>query len=321
MRFLDWFKPPTLPDAETRALVEQAVTAVDPMLRTVSGYERKLVPAVKHAHAYCADIAGRIPGPYEISRNAFAVDPLVHALFASADDIEQMLARSQCVRDHLVGAAAPISGECCALLGMRHREKAGFGAHLAGEMVRFDEPQITLYFTDHTLAAPSPGLPQARLHLRGAMFDSLLTSVATHVAEVREERSGLHQEHAIEAARLRASAGPEAHTRRLAELQERLRATTDALQPAKLIETLADCLLHPEPYLRLDPVTVSVDRAGVITGATTGGGAPVGTDTLHFAELTSRDKRRWVVILARIEREEACRAVERFEEARRYIVI
>lgn len=319
MGIIDWFKPAAAPDAATRVLVERAVSAVDPMLRTVSGYGQRLAPAARSASDYCADIAERIPGPFEISRSAFAADPLVHALFASADDIEQMLARSQCVREHLVGAAAPMAGACCALLGMRHREKAGFGARLVGEMVSFDSPQRTLYFSDHTLAEPAPNLAQARLHLTDVMFDSLLSSVAAHVADVRAEHSGLHQERAMEAARLRANPGPEAHTRRLQELQERLHATGDALQPVKLIETLVDCLTRPEPYLRLDPVTVSVDRNGVITG--TDATPDAGGDTLHFAELTSRDQRRWVVMLALIEREEAHRAVERFDDARRYIVI
>lgn len=319
MGFLDWIKPAAAPDAATRALVEKAVGAVDPMLRTVSGYENRLAPAIRSARDYCAGIALRIPGPVAISRSAFAADPLVHALFASADDIEQMLARSQCVREHLVGATAPMTGACCALLGMRHHEKAGFGARLAGDIVHYDEPQKMLYFSDHTLAEPAPDLAQARQGLAGAMFDSLLSSVAAHVADVRAEHSGLYHEQAMEAARLRANPGPAAHTRRLAELQERLHATGDALQPAKLLETLIDCLNRPEPYLHLDPVTVAVDRAGIIVGS--GSAATGGGETLDFAELTSRDKRRWVVMLALIEREEACRAVERFEEARRYIVI
>lgn len=319
MGLLDWLKPPPPENAEIGGLIERAVAALDPMLRTVPGYRRKLAPAVGNAREYCAAIAGRIPGPVEISRGAFAGDPLVHALFASADDIDRMLARSQCVREHLVGATAPMTGQCCALLGMRHREKSGFGARLTGDTVQFDEAQHTLYFTDHTLAEPSPDVAQARLRLADVMFASLVNSLAVHVAEVREEHRGLHAEHAVAAASLRANPGPEGHTRRLADLQKRLRASGDALRPDKLIDTLADCLQHPEPYLRLDPVTVAVDRAGVIVGA---GETPNGAaDTLHFVELTSRDKRRWVVMLAWIARAEACAAVERFDAARRYIVI
>jgi hypothetical protein len=319
MGLLDWLKPPPPEDAELNGVVDRVVARLDPMLRSVADYRRRLAPAVTSARAYCAAIAAQIPGPIEISRPAFASNPLVHALFASADDIERMLARSDCVREHLVGATPAMGDRCCALLGMRHREKAGFGAQLAGDLVHYDTPQTTLYFTDHTLAEPSPGLQQARLRLTDVMFDSLVESLATHVAAVREEHQGLHTEQAIETARQRAGHGPEDHMRRLADLEARLRATGDALQPAQLIDTLVDCLQHPEPYLRLDPVTVAVDRSGVIVGA--GDAAHSAGDILNFVELTSRDKRRWVVMLAYIERAEACAAVERFEAARRHIVI
>lgn len=316
MGLFDWLKPPPPLDPPTRQGVERAVTVVEPLIRQVGGYERKLAPAVRRALDYCHDIAGRIPGPYEISRAAFAADPMVHALFGSADDIETMLARSQCVRDHLVEVSLG-DGQCCALLGMRHREKSGFGVELTDGIVRTDAPQKTLYFTDHTLAEPSPDPEVARERLRLALFDGLLKGFAAHVADVRAEHAGLYQQQAIESARARGQGGPESHTRRLDELRARLQAKADALQPGELLNALAVSLADPEPYLRLDPVAVSVDRAGVITGP---GRADAG-DTLHFTELTSRDQRRWVVILARIEREEARRALDRIEAARRYIVI
>lgn len=316
MGLLDWLKPPPPIDAATQALIERAVTTVDPLIRQVGGYARKLLPAVQTAIAYCDDIAARIPGPFEISRAAFAADPMVHALFGSADDIEEMLARSQCVREHLLELTLA-TGQCCALLGMRHREKSGFGAELTGDMVRMDVPQKTLYFSDHTLAEPSPDLVTARQRLTALLYDGLLKGFAAHVAEVRVERDGLHREQAIANACVRSGNDAENCTRRLETLRAQLRTTSDALQPAQLLDTLVKALADPTPYLRLDPVSISVDRAGVITGM---GHADTG-ETLHFAELTSRDKRRWVVILAHIERDEARRALERFHTARRYIVI
>ncbi|MCX8087603.1 MAG: hypothetical protein N3C63_12005 [Rhodocyclaceae bacterium] len=316
MGLLDWLRPAPPLDADTQAGIERAVATVDPLLRQVSGYQEKLAPAVRHALDYCADLAQRIPGPFEISRAAFATDPLVHALFASADDIETMLATSRCVRERLVEMSLG-SGECCALLGMRYHEKAGFGARLAGEIVRFDEPQRALYFTDHTLAEPSPDPEAARARLKIAMFDGLLKGFAAHLEDVRAEQRQLAQEQAIEQALVRSrGVDPESHTRRLDELRARLSATASALQPEGLLEALADCLLHPEPHLRLEPIEVCVDRNGILTSAESEAG-----DRLRFMELTGRDPRRWVVILARIRHEEARRALERIEAARRYIVI
>lgn len=316
MGLFDWFKSPPPLDDETRLMVERAVAAIDPMIRQLPDYQRKLAAPVRHALDYCADIAARIPGPYEISRAAFASDPMVHALFGSAENIETMLATSQCTREHLQEMSLG-SGQCCALLGMRHREKAGFGTSMSGDVLRRDEAQTALYFTDHTLSEPSPDEAIVRNRLRLAMFDSLLKSLAGQLDLLRTEQIALNKEHAIESAWARSRQGknPEVHSRRLEELNQRLQAVADKLQAAQLLDTLINCLAAPESYLRLTPLAVSVDRTGVITDRSNGG------DPLHFAELSSRDKRRWVVILARIERDEARRAQDRFESARRHIVI
>jgi hypothetical protein len=116
---------------------------------------------------------------------------------------------------------------------------------------------------------------------------------------------------------LRARRLSEDHTRRLETLSERLHASRDAMQPERLREALIDTLSCPEPHLSLAPVSVTVDRFGIIAGPDSGQGG----DTLHFMELAARDKRRWVVMLAIINRDEVREALERLETARRYIVI
>jgi hypothetical protein len=316
MGFFDWLKPAPPLNAATVARIEHAIATVDPLIRQVGSYEQALAPAVEHAIDYCNDIAARIPGPFEISRAAFAADPMVHALFGSADDIETMLSHSQCVRDHMTELTVT-SGQCCALLGMRHREKAGFGVEMTGDIVRTDVPQKTLYFTDHTLAEPGPDITTTRARLRDLLFDGLLKGFAAQVASLREEQGRLYREQSIAHACVRSGNDPETHTRRLETIEGQLRTSAEALQPEHLLATLAAALTHPEAQLRLDPVSISVDRCGVITGV----GAAGEGDTLHFAELSGRDQRRWVVIIARIERDEARRALEHSEAAQRYIVI
>ncbi len=316
MTLLDWLRPAPPLDAATQRLVARTVAAVDPLIGQVGGHERKLAPAVRQAFDYCAGIAELIPGPIEISRGAFATDPLVHALFGSADAIETMLATSQCVREHLPAMTLD-GGRCCALLGMRPHEKHGFGTALAGEIVRTDVPQKTLYFTDHTLAEPSPDADTARARLGEVLFDGLLKGFASHVADVRATHADLHKEEAVARAKARAAGDPETHTRRLEKLRAELSATADALRPERLLDTLVKALSDPAPYLRLEPMRIAVDRTGVITEAATAGDS----DVLEFAVLSGRDQRRWVVILALINRDDARQALERFESARRYIVI
>lgn len=316
MGLFDWLKPAPPLDVAMQKRIEHAVTAVDPLIRQLGGHERILAPAVEQAWHYCERLALAIPGPFAISRAAFANDPLIHALFGSADDIEIMLATSQCVRDYLTSTDV-VSEQCCVLLGMRPKIIAGFGTRIAGDVIRHDEPQKTLSFADHTLAEPGPDLDAAHDRLAQAMFDGLLKSFVAHVDEVRAERQDLHDAAAIARAQARAS-GPESHTRRLADLEERLRATADTLQPENLIRTLAAHLATPEASLSLQPVQLWVDRFGIIAE---GEDEREHADALRFVELQTRDQRRWVVMVVRIEREEARTAIERFDERRRYIVI
>ena len=97
MGLLDWLKPAAPLDHATQALVNRAVDTVEPLLKARRA-GHKLAPPVRHAFDYCERLAQAIPGPIPITRSAFASEPLVHALFGSADDIGKMLARSQCVR-------------------------------------------------------------------------------------------------------------------------------------------------------------------------------------------------------------------------------
>lgn len=317
MRLFDWFKRATEPDAATLARIEQAVLAVDPLIRHVGGYERRLTPAVRHAWDYCERVAFAVPGPFAIGRAAFTTDPLVHALFGSADDIQTMLATSQCVREHLDELTASGQEHCYAVLGMRVQIAAGFGARMAGEVLQRDEPRKTLSFTDHTLTEPSRDIDGVHEHLAATMFAGLLKGFADHVNEARAERQGLHDAALIERARTRGS-GPESHTRRLAELQERLSASGDALQPRLLLAALADHLAAPEASLGFKPMRLWVDRCGVIAEDPD---ERARADALRFVELKTRDQRRWVVIVVKIERAEARAAIEHFEARRRYIVI
>lgn len=314
MGLFDWLKPKSEIDAPLRAKIDQAILTIDPLIKQVADYERRLAPAVRNALAYCRDIAARIPGPVMISRANFASDPLVHALFASADAIDQMFATSQCVRENFSRMALS-TGQCCALLGMRLNVKQEFGAELSGEIVRADVPQRVLYFTDHTLAEPAPDESTARQRLIEAFYDSLIKTIAEHVNALRKEKLGLDQEKAIASAQLRSCKDAAAQIRRLEGLQQLLAATHDALQPDRLLETLATQLTAPENLLKISPIAFRVDHNGVIREGE-GEGFMV-----HFAQLDTRDRRRWVVLLAYLDHADVRRALERFAQARHFLVI
>lgn len=309
----DFLKPTPPLERSIQQALERVAGTVDPLLRQASGFEKHLARPVEHALGYCDGLVSALPGPVDINRQAFANDPLVHTLFATADDIDQMLGRSQAVRDFLAEPCSWESDHFYAMFAARRQQKRQLGMEQQGDVIRSDVPQTVLYFSGQTLIEPSCQLETTLHGLRCKAFESLLHTFRAHVDTLRHEREGLRSDASIERAHLTILRGAtggheyEVGTRHLAELDRQLRQNNEALMPDHLITALAEYLQAPEPALHLTPVTITVDRLGVVRDDSTD---DINVHTLNFPELTARDRRLHLAMLARIRRDEALEAVE-----------
>mgnify|MGYP001765840773 CR=1 FL=1 len=320
----DFLKPPPPPDPAVLKALDRVAEMVDPLLKVTPGFERHLADPVRHALGYCDGLVGALPGPIDINRQAFSTDPLVHALFATADDIGQMLGRSQAVRDFLAEPRCWESDHFYAMLAARRQQKKQLGMAQQGDLIRNDVPQLVLYFSGHTLIEPSCQLEESLHGLRCKAFESLLHTFRSHVQVLRNERDGLRADISVERAHLttfKSALGNheiEVGTRHLAELDGKLRQHAEELMPEHLIASLADYLQAPEPALRLSPVTITVDRLGVVRDEADDSNA----HTLNFPELTARDRRLHLATLVRVSRDEAMEAVEAVrDQQQRFLLI
>ena len=309
----DFLKPtPPLSPAVEKALLLVG-ELVSPQLKSASGFEQKLAGPIEYALGYCDGLISALPGPIDVNRRSFSNDPLVHALFATAHDIDQMLGRSQAVRDYLAEPACWESEYFYALFAARRMQKKQLGMSVQGSVVQSDVPQIVIYFSDQTLIQPNCSLETTLQHLRANALDSLLKTFHDHVEALRAEREGLRADLSVERAHLTVLRGKTpgnehaVHTRHLEELDQRLRQSAESLMPDQLVEALAEFLHAPESSLALTPVTITVDRLGIVSD---NGSDDANVHTLDFPELSARDKRHYLVILARISRDEALEAVE-----------
>ena len=309
----DFLKPsPPLSPAVEKALLRVG-ELISPQLKSVSGFEHKLAGPIEYALGYCDGLISAVPGPIDVNRRSFSNDPLIHALFATASDIDQMLGRSQAVRDYLAEPACWENDHFYALFAARRMQKKQLGMSVQGSVVQSDVPQVVIYFSDHTLIQPNCSLDNTLQHLRINALDSLLTTFHDHVEALRAEREGLRADLSVERAHLTVLRGKTpgreqaVHTRHLEELDQRLRQSAESLMPDQLVDALAEFLHAPEKTLALTPVTITVDRLGIVSDH---GSDDTNVHTLDFPELSARDKRHYLVILARISRDEALEAVE-----------
>lgn len=321
----DFLKPtPPLSPLLTEAL-SRVSKLVDPLLKSTGGFERKLSAPLEYAIGYCDGLVAALPGPIDLSRHAFSTDPLVHALFATADDIDQMLGRSQAVRDYLSEPCSWENDYFYALFAARRQQKRQLGMAVEGEVLHSDVPQVVIYFSNQTLIEPSCTLEITQERLRTLALDSLLTSFHDHVESLRSERDGMRADLSVERAHLTVLRGKtegkeyEIRSRHIAELDTHLRASAESILPEHLLQTLADFLRTPEPSLSLSSVSITIDRLGIVSENKPD---EINVHTLNFPELSSRDKRLHLVMLARIQRAEAQAAVEKVrDQQHRFMLI
>jgi hypothetical protein len=315
-RLFSCFIPASPPTPDNQAELQRVAALVDKMLAVTPGFAARLAAPVAHAREFCARLVDSLPPAVSISRQSFASDPLVHALFASADDIGAMLAASEPVRTYLAEPLSWQEDSFIALMAARRVDKKVLGVALQGEIITTDVPQTLLQFSNQTVILPADSPASARSAFLEAAFDSLLLTFAEHLAHSREAYRSLQAEREMERARQRnqpASAVAVFPERPITALDERLQQQFQRLQPEKIIAELADFLMQPEQALSLDPTQLWVTRRGVIQEDANhdADAAPI-----HFMELKSRDRRRHLVLPVRVHCEEARKAVTHARETR-----
>ena len=316
-RLLSWISPSSSVDPDTLAGLQRVVEVVDSVFAMTPGFDEKLAAPVGHARGYCTSLADALPPPVDIGRPRFAADALVHALFASADDIGDMLAASAPVRDYLAGPQSRQGDHFFALMAARRAEKKVLGVAMQNGIMATDVPQSLLQFSDRTLVLPAADPETAHDALREAAFDSLLRTFAGHIELARVAYTSLQSERELERVRQRscpANGGANFPSRYIAALDERLRGQFESLQPDALVAELAAFLMRPEEALSLDPVERWVTRAGVIQSENA---RDADAALIRFTELTSRDRRRHVVLPVRIRCDEAREALEKLYALKR----
>ena len=68
-------------EAEIQLAIEHVVDEINPKLRAVSNYRKKLRQAVERALAHSTEIVASIPGPIEVNRSLWSSDPMLRAFF------------------------------------------------------------------------------------------------------------------------------------------------------------------------------------------------------------------------------------------------
>lgn len=303
-------EPPSLSEA-----IEWAVDRVDSRLRNLGGYPDRYRKPVANALAYAQALAGKVPGPIPITTEAYASNPLVHALFAVQDDLRAAMSASRAMqsfqRDY------PAANEVYALLCMRRRTKKMFGMELQGDILHRDVRQEAVFFTDYTIAEPGLTETEARERIARGFFESLIAHVLNRIEDRKLERGDLEQKRDELLARMRtAPAGPHAqHEAELRRVLNRLGEVVASLELGRYGEDFDAVLFQPDRYLYLERTEINLDSMGIVRGPDASGSAEI-----DFCDLIGRDRRRWTVIMMYCDHvKDGASIADRLDSAERWL--
>jgi len=299
--------------------VEAVVDAVDPRLRVVSAYHRKIAPGVERTIRHMQAIARELPAPIELARAAWASDPLLNALFANASEVPAVLGRSKELRTLFETPANAASAEAYALLGALKEERSVFAPALVDGQLQQDVAQTTVSFAKHRLFAPATEFIACRREVGVLIFRRLAGLALERIAALGERATGLEQRKAMLGARLRmlnlrrggiqdiASGAPDPGAE-IAAIEREVKATVDDYVEAKAsVATLESRFDHvnaifnaPADYVSLAREALRVDKMGFKTAA--GSSAPV--SDLVLSELSIGEGLTIVIAFVRCRRAE-----------------
>jgi hypothetical protein len=261
--------------------VEAVVDAVDPRLRTVSGYARKIAPGMASTIMHMRELAKDMPAPIVLSRDAWGKAPLLNAMFATANDVPEVLGRSAELRAFFDAPANAAFNEAHALLGALKAERNVLAPAIVNGQLRQDVAQTTVNFSGHRVIAPGADFMACRREVGLRILRRLAELALERITAIGERATALEQRKALLGARLRMLhlrrnglqdiAGP-AHdeTAEIAAIERELQATVDGYVEAKAsLATLESRLAHitaifgaPADFVSYKRVGLRVNRMG-----------------------------------------------------------
>jgi hypothetical protein len=306
-----------LDEQDVEKAIDIIIGEIDPRLRLVGGYRRKLRKPVIRSLVYVNRLVTRIPGPFEINRRNYGSNPQVNALFGSADDAEHLFSHSKAVNSYFEDK--PDQDVVYVPMAMSRTEKTVLGMDLSGDMVKREVAQTAVNFSGHRLGICGSSESGLRDSLRLRGIHNLALTALENITRLKMKTSELREQAILLKIKLRelraqqrgldalAAAGPDdlegeqVLTRHLEDTERQLNEAH--IHPGTLEDYLVQvCRVfnHPSRYLRVKPNSVRVDRMGIkVKDITPDRGAEI-----FSAQITVGDKPPFEAILASFNRKD-----------------
>jgi hypothetical protein len=303
--------------AARQAHVENVIDGIEPRMRLVRGYQKKLQPAVSAARAYIDGLVEQIPGPLDVAPKAFVSDPHVNAFFATPQEVRAVFGGSSELAAFFAEPANAEVDSACALLCMVRQHKKVLGVELAHGTIRRDVSQTAVNFSDHKVLSPAANEADVRRGLKECIFNALISHALQHIADVKAHKRKLQDQRRILYARLRAR---QAHSdgfglllnvargdpEETGQIQEKLAAAEQRLRhlpavqdaPRHYLNEVRSIMARPQAFIKLKRVALRLNKMGIKVHSTSRQTA----HTVELAEINISNVMQRVVVIVRYPR-------------------
>ena len=269
-------------EARVDKVVQAVVDTVDPRMRGLSGYRRKLAPAIEHAARFAGDLVDALPPPVEVARDRWADDPGLRACFASVDAMQAFFDNDRRLRKFLTDSGARGADRVFATLGMRVERTTRHGHALQGEMVQRGVEQVGVGFVDLRIGEIAADETAFQTGLQRRILEELATRALQRIMGMQTRKVALSEEQAVLRWKLkiyemrehgvdtlwRDKAVYERHAR---DLRERLDVTDanldDLLRRAgnieHFLETTVEEFQKAPGMIRVEPISLWLDKMNI----------------------------------------------------------
>jgi hypothetical protein len=312
--------------------IEQVVTMVDPRLKLVEGYQRKLSKPVVEGILYCRELEAQVPDAIPMSAAGWCDSPVLRALFATAQDIPAVFSRSVDVQSFFAGS--PDAQEVCAGLRFVRQEEQRFGVRVQGDVLQQDIAQTAVSFGEKRVVLVAESAQDMRIQIRRRGFKFLVTEALEQIASVHTRRQDLTEQRSMLQARLailrRHQVGLESmldqgtggHEKieevahKLAEYERSLAQFPNAGETLDyVLKRVKAVLTHGPDYIQIHPVRLRLDQMNLVVPAD----SPDPATEIVLPEVLVKGKPRLHVLVGRFPRGELIPRGNLISEAQRML--
>ncbi len=264
-----------------RAFIEAIVEIIEPKIKQVHGYRKRLQIPLAVCQEYSRKIVAGIPGPIYLKHPGDYTDPLINAAFVGPEKLEDLLSKTESSRLQEGGLPGP---ERVALLTMTRTDRTITGRSRHDDMLVGDERLTSITFSDHKIVGMAETLDASRKQLEEYILEIIADSASHELAAHRSDLDEVRQRRERLRAMWEMFGGandgdritPPGHAdeeENLEKVESMLEETEAELSvalkgfetPEDWLSFLEQYLSEPEKIVAVNPVSLRLDWRNVLT--------------------------------------------------------